>query len=865
LTLRRYRLFISLILIATIAIAYPACKSKKKNTFIKRAYHNLTARDNGYFNAKQRIIAAKKQIEKSYVDSYDKLLPVFRFPTEQQSKAVSPQMDEAIKKASLVIQRHEISKWVDDCYLVIGQAYFYKRDYPTANESFQYVAGKYKSKEIANDAYIWLINSYLQLGQIPKAESVINVALGSENFPSRLRSDLYASIASFHIQQKNYVKAIEFLKKAIEESPKKTERVRYHFIIAQLSQTIGEESQAIVYYQRVIKMNPPYEMAFNAKINSAKLSPTSMVSSKRDLEKQLIKLLKDDKNKDYKDQIYYALGNLYERQGNEDKALENYKLSAQATTKNNNQKGLSYLKIATIYFEQPDYEKAQAYYDSTSTFLAKENEGYEEALKRKNSLAILVKNLQVIRVEDSLLTLGKLSEKERIAAVDKRIRQDEEEKIRKEEEEQRIKNNLATNPLTPTSPTTNPGGSTWYFYNTSAVSTGFSDFLKRFGRRPLEDNWRRSSKETILSLNNEQQVEEEDTAGMGNAKTEKEKKRIKYLKNIPVNEKQIAAANDRIVEAYYNIGVFYRDEMVDYQESIKSFEKLLKRFPDNKFKVETYYNLYRLHLNLKNFPKADEYKNIILNDYPNSQYAKVILDPNYTTEARELDKKAQALYEEAYNQYLAGNYTVVFASKSESDKAYASTKVAPKFAYLNALSIAKINGIDSFEVALKDLIKKYPNDEVSVIAKETLKKIQEQKNPSLKKEDNSSVKEDDQYSAEKGTMYFIVAVNIKSNTNETRNEISRFNQLNFSLEKLTLTTQLLDERQNLIIIKEFKDPAVAINYQNSLNAKSVEIIKIPKSDYVTFLISDQNFIKLLKRKDINQYLQFYQKTLFEDE
>jgi tetratricopeptide (TPR) repeat protein len=240
---------------------FSSCKSSRYG-IVKRTFHDVTAHYNGYFNAKQRVDNTELQADKAFQDKYDELLPIFKLVRDDDAasntkKTGNQALDDAIKKASLVIQRHERSKWIDDCYFEIGRSYFYKKDYFTAAETFQFIAGRYKGSGPADVAYIWLIKSYIMLKKYNQAESVINVALASETFPKKNISELFAVIAWYHVDKKNYTKAIEYLEKSVQVQKKKSIRARYTYIIAQLYEKIEEEDKAGLRYQQVLKLNPP--------------------------------------------------------------------------------------------------------------------------------------------------------------------------------------------------------------------------------------------------------------------------------------------------------------------------------------------------------------------------------------------------------------------------------------------------------------------------------------------------------------------------------------------------------------------------------------------------------------------------------
>lgn len=857
--------YILILAIALISLLN-ACKSTRYG-IVKKTFHNVTAHYNGYFNAKQRIDNSEIQSDKAFKDKYDELLPVFKLereddPLAKTGKTSNQALDDAIKKASLVIQRHEKSKWIDDCYFEMGRSYFYKKDYFTAAETFQFTAGKYKGAMVGDVSYIWLIKSYLMLKKYNQAESVINVALASETFPKRNVSELFAVIAWYHIDRKNYVKAIEYLEKSISVERKKSLRARYSYICAQLYEIIQDEEKASLRYQQVLKLSPPYELAFNAKINSAKLVQVNSKNSKKSLEKELLKMLTDVKNKEYLDQIYYSLALIYEKNEQQEKCINALRSSAASSISNLPQKGKSYFKLANILYDEEKYESAQIYYDSASTFLSKTNADFELANKRKISLSKLVENLRIINREDSLLRIARMPEKERLLYVNDLIRKEKEEKLRKEEEEKRLAALAISNTATMNEngglqkPGSTSSGSTWYFYNQNSLGVGASDFVKKFGRRTLEDNWRRSNKESFASVSAIANGEDggNESNNTANLKNDDESVRKRYLANIPTTPAATTASIDKIVRAFYNIGQFYREEIMNPTESIKAYQTCIVRFPDNKLKAEIYFQLYRIYNQQNNKAQSDLYKNKLLSEFPNSLMAKVILDPDYVSDSKANDKAAQTFYNNLYDAYLNLNYAVVLSAKAAIDTQYAQTSIASKYYYLYALCMNKTAGVKDFEIALNNLINKYPSSDAASTAREHLQKIAEMKNPELAK---VNTEETVLFELDPRAKYYVMISLDVSSTRETKLNLFRFNNTEFSLNKLQINSDLIGENEQTLYISPFQDVNAAKEYISALNKKINEVVKLKAGTYFISFISEKNYKLMKDKKAIKQYLQFY--------
>ncbi|NNF02781.1 MAG: hypothetical protein HKN22_08855 [Bacteroidia bacterium] len=347
----------SILALIVLSLAVVSGCSTKKSTIITRTYHNVTAHYNGYFNAREKVKAGAKKLDASTKDNYDRLLKVFKYGDKAAAKSVYPEMDLAIKKASVVIDRHSIyiddkehCAWIDDNFFLIGQAQFYKQDYWTAIETLKYVSAEYQDDPIRYKALVWLMKAYIELGKMPDTEYLIDFLRSRKDLERKVAEEFAATTAHYHIQLQEYEKAAEELSKALAISKKKKNKIRYTYIIAQLYQELNDYTNAFTYYNKVLKLNPPYEIAFNAKINRARSFDVNNADGEA-VKKELYKMLKDDKNKDYLGQIYYALAGIAQNEGKEKDAINFYRLSIKNSETNSNQKAISYLELADIYFE----------------------------------------------------------------------------------------------------------------------------------------------------------------------------------------------------------------------------------------------------------------------------------------------------------------------------------------------------------------------------------------------------------------------------------------------------------------------------------------------------------------------------------
>lgn len=809
-----------------------------------------------------------ERLANQHEDKYDRILKVYRHADPQKAKSIFPDMDEAIKKTSIVIKRHSIvvggkerNKWIDDSWLLMGKAQFYKHDFFTALETFQYVASEYKDNDIKFEALVWTMMTNLELGRYYDAETIFDYLKNEEDFPEKLKGELNAAVASMYLQKENYTLAGEHLKKAITQTKKRQPRIRYIFILGQIYQYEGNYSEAFRLYERVIKMNPVYEMAFNAKINRARSFDAENQDS-REIKAQLLKMLKDDKNIDYLDQIYYALAGLEQREGHLESTLAYLNQSIASSTSNTNQKALSYWEMAKIYFDQPDYRKAAGYYDSTVTLLSREHPEFTSIKNTRDHLVKVVKYMNTVELQDSLQMLASLTPAEREKIINDIIeaeREEYEQRQREAELEQQLQQELLTNPANPRQVVGIPNptaSSAWYFYNTQAISFGYTEFIKKFGNRKLEDHWRRANKET-LAFGDEGMDEEESAEGNQPVKGFINNK-ARYFKSIPLTAEMKEKSNQLIIEALYNLGLIYKEQLDRPKDATYYLEELIRRFPENQHKLPAYYQLYRLYVVLNNSERANHYKNILQNKYPDSEYTNLINNPDQGIEKSAKYKQLQAYYEQTLEAYKNRNYTEVIARKEESDKLFPYNELSAKFDYLRALAIGKTQDINNFEKALQQVITNYPTDPVRNQAQDMLNYLLSLKNPEANEGITSEAISKYSYQPTVEHMVVVSFPNSSSvSANALKTKISDYNTTFYSLKNLNITSTFLADSIHIITIKEFADAKASIDYFDNFYGNSQVFDENELMQVEAFVISSPNMPVLYNDKDLNDYLSFF--------
>ncbi len=852
---------INIVVIALIVIIVGllGC-SRKKNSFTRRAYHNTTARYNGYFNAKEIEKANVQRIYDGYKDDFSEIIPLFIYPDEAQSKAMYPDMDKIIEKTSTVIDRHSIylkkeehNRWIDDSYMLMGRARFYKQEYFVGEEVFEYVAKAFKTKDVKYEALIWLARTYMELKNMNKAESYLS-RMEEKGVPKQYSSEFNALYADFYIRKRNYDEAIVKLTKSLETTKNKEKRRRYTYALAQLWLKKKEFGQASGLFSKVIKLKPKYDMMFNAKISRA-LSFDPESEEKSDIKKMLSKMVKDGKNAEFLDQIYYALADIAFKEGDEPLGISHLQKSAALSVSNNKQKALSYLRLGELFYNKPLYVESQAYYDSCLTVLPEDYSEYEKIYVRSKALTRLVENILIVQLQDSLQRLAN-DENYRNKVVDDLVK-----KAVKEEEEKKaaLENNNEFSNFNNNSTASNlPNSGKWYFYNSTTLGFGFTDFRKIWGERKLEDNWRRSNKETIASFEDELEDESDSTkSDSTNTKINKKTTPEYYLKYIPLTEKKMNISHNKIIEALYSLGNIYREDFQDYKNSIISFEDLITRYDTCEYKLPSWYNLYRISLLIDNDVMKEKYKNLILDNYPESEYARIIQDPSYNKVTRENRKRVNNYYSIVYDLYTDELYEKVLIRCDKAKTIFADNHIQDQFDFLAAMAIGHINTLDTFKVALQSVITKHPASPVSVEAKRILVLIK-----TGIKIDTSPTSNVIPYNHvfDSDFSFVLVLPSSDKKANKYKVDISNFNSKYYSSKTYKVSNIVLDPSNQIIIVKQLKGYDDAIDYFKSFKLNNDNLKDLNLKEYECLLISQDNFALFYKNKDLKGYTSFFKKN-----
>ncbi len=856
--------------------------STKKNTLTRRMYHNLTSHYNIYWNGEKSLQDGDKQLRSTVKDDYTKVLRVYNYGSQQDGMTMNSTMDRALEKTSICVQKHSMKfgsrervKWIDDAYLVMGKAHFYKHDYIPAKRTFDFVATEYNYNDIAYVANMWLIKTYIQTEEYPKAVATIEQLLaktsGVNKLPKELMRNVDFTIADYYIATKDYNPAVKYLKNGILLNRDRDLRTRAMFILGQIYMLQGDANRATAQFKKVIKRNPEYEMVFESKMNMAKVGTSS---NAKELYKMMNKMLRDPNNEEYCDRIYYAMAELALREGDEAKAINYLRKSVAAYKDNQIQRAYSSLKAATMLFDRNEYELAQAYYDTAVTSMDRQFEGYDSIMNISQTLNELVMYASVVRDQDSLLRVAAMDSVSRNILIDKIIarviEQEQMEKEQREYEEQlALMGSTVGGDVPKTSEPTNSTGASWYFYNPSSVSRGITEFTKKWGMRKLEDNWRISDKRSLNNTGDE---------GLTEAKNAKAKQdsinatytnhdRGYYLQDLPFTMEEKEICDSLIADGLYHLGFLYMDRLSDLPRSIESYERLDSRYPGNKKELPTWYALYKMHKDLNHEEQSLFYKGKIFDKYPNSSYAEFINDPTYFEKLQAQEKEASEFYSKTYDAFEQGQFYRVKMNTERAMRLYESdTAFMPRFAFLHAVAQGRLVAIDTMAFALYDLVRTYPQSSITPYALEVLQNINEEYHLGLVLTDINNKEGGDQPEVKKASPYvyqpnsehfvMIVCDSKSVRVDPLMVRISDFNKKEHRTRTFNLKNVVLDDDHSIITIGNFDSESKAADYISSMFIGDYVFGGIDKSKYTAIPISTKNYPIFYQAKDLEEYKTF---------
>ena len=757
----------SYILIAVVAlVALLASCSTEKNTSRSRWWHSFNARYNTYYNGSVAYIDASLEKENGNKDNFTEMIPMYTVGNKKSRELGKANYDKAIEKCEKAIKLHSITKrpewtksrrkterdieWLSrkeynpflwKAWMLMGRSQFYQGAFDEAASTFSYMCRLYATQPaIYGRARAWLAKSYIEQDWLYDAEDVIR-NMQRDSIHWRAQKEWDFTYADYYIHTGDYDKAIPYLKKSIDHEMRKKQKARLCFLLGQLYAATGKNAEAYKAFKSVVRKNPPYELEFNARIAMTEVMGASQAKK---MVGKLKRMAASDKNKDYLDQVYYAIGNIYLAQKDTLKAIANYEKGNKKATRSGIEKGVLLLKLGDLYWQQEKFSDAQRCYGEAIGLLDKDRKDYEQLSARSKVLDELVPYTDAIHLQDSLQALAKMSEKDRNAAIDRVIaelkRQEKEQKRLEDEKNAQQtmqrngamgnRNNTNRNNTAQTQQN-NRQNAVWYFYNAMAVQQGKQAFEKLWGKRENTDNWQRVNKTVVGNLNGDADMEltEEQKDSIAKAELAQDSleqlkdsaqndphKREYYLAQIPFTEDQVATSNLAIMDGLYNSGVIFKDKLDNLDLSKKQFTRLETQYPDFEQKADMYYHLFLLYSRLGQHDVAAGYVEKLKAEYPDNQWTILLTDPYFKENAQFGVHIEDSLYAATYEAFKADRLSEAKANAQISATRFPLGENRDKFLFIGGL--AKLNDGDSKGCVddMKAVVEKFPQSKLAEMA-----------------------------------------------------------------------------------------------------------------------------------------------------
>jgi len=934
--------------ICAVIVLMTGC-SAHKNTSGSRFWQSFTAKYNTYYNGQLAFTDGNLEKEKGNKDNYTEQLPLYPVSNKQSRELGKGNYERAIEKMEKTIKlhsikarpewkknrrktakdrewlgRHEYNPFLWKAWMMLGKAQFQKGAFDEAAATFSYVSRLYETQPMQNSmARAWLAKCYTELDWFYDAEDVIR-NMSRDSIHYRSVRDWDATYANYYLSSGELEKAVPYLRKVIKSERRKTQKGRLWFIMGQIETALGHREAAYKAYGRTIRQNPPYELAFNARIAQTEVMAAN---NARGMISKLRRMAANDNNKDFLDQVYYAIGNIHLAQGDTLKAIGAYETGNEKATRSGIEKGVLLLRLGGLYWEREKYNDAQRCYGAAIGMLDKERDDYEELSRRSKVLDELVPFTDAVYLQDSLLLLAKMDENERNAAIDrviealKKKEKEERDKAQEEEVERQLaqrgatggNRNTSTQQRTPAIPAV--GGANngqWYFYNQTAVSQGKQTFQRQWGKRENVDNWQRINQTVVgappilpesqeapdsqttadaqpsqgspESTDSQGAPDSPDTAEAAESDTlaNDPHNREYYLAQIPFSEEQQAESHAIIQDGLLHAGIIFKDKLDNLPLAEKQLLRLTNNYPDFQQLDEAWYHLFLLYSRMGRHETAEVCLDHLKAEHPESQWTVLLSDPYFAENALFGQHIEDSLYAATYEAFRQDRYMDVRANTRISEERFPLGENRPKFIFIHGLSLLNEGDAGGCIEQLKTVVEKYPQSEVTEMAGMIVKGVQEgrplhggkfdlgdvwsRRDVTLTADSTST----DTLSAERNTNFlFIIAYEPDSlDASRTGGNIAAVeNQMLFEIARYNFTNFMV---RNFDISVE-KDGYLHrlvisgfLSYDEALQyarqIRSREEMVRLFSNCRTLIISEHNSALLGTRFSYNDYEEFYDKT-----
>jgi len=818
-------------------LAVTSC-SRKKDKFINRSWHSLNTKYNILYNGNIALEAGKMTINSSYSDNYWKILPVERlqsiddvFPKEN----LDPNFQRAEEKAIKAIQVHgmnikgkEKNPQIDDSYILLGKARYYDCRFIPAQEAFNYILFKYPSSTNINLAKIWRAKTNLRLENEGSAIKNLKKLIDSNKLSNEENVVASSALAQAYITTKAIDSAIIQIQRASRFTKDNRELGRLRFIEGQLYSSLGDKASANLAFDKVIALNRKTPRAYMINAYLEKIKNFDFENDDKLLLETLLESLElNRENRPFLDKIYHQIANYHIKNNRDSIAVVYYNKSLRTDSKDNYLVALNYRILADLNFDFSEYSLAGSYYDSTLLSLKENSKAFRDIKRKRDNLEEVIFYESIVKKTDSIIRLVELSDDEKETYFQTFI---DDLKLQEEVKKNRVIKRKSF--AGPSLITTNKKDKTFYFYSPTTVAFGKNEFVRIWGKRALETNWRWSNNTIQNQEVFKQDIKETQKEGDDSRFTV-----AYYLEQIPTKKTVLDSIAKERDFAYYQLGLIYKDKFKEYSLSRDKLEKLLKRFPEERLILPAKYNLYKVYSLLGLTLLESNLKKNIIEKHSDSRYATILLNPEKALINNE--NSPQSLYNNLYAQFESGLYQEVIDGCDIQITNLDGDEIVPKLELLKATSKGRLHGFEAYKEGLNFVALNYP----SSIEGKRAAKIYSTIPPELA--DKTFVEDSTQKN-------FKVVFKFERSENE---QIKAFSKaLSAAIEEvnyfnLTISEDGYDTNTIFVVVHGLKSALGALGFVEIIETKNELIISKP-----FFGISSKNYQTVQIHKNIETYI-----------
>ena len=902
-------------IVVAIIIAATGC-STQKNTAKTRFWHSFKARYNTYYNGSLAYIDGSLEKENGNKDNFTEIIPLYTVANKQSRELGKSNFDRAIEKSQKTIKLHSIKRrpeWTKNrrktekdiewlsrreynpflwrAWMLMGRSQFHKGAFDEAASTFAYMGRLYHTQPaIYAKSRAWLAKCYIEEGWIYDAEDVIR-GMERDSIHWSAHKEWDYTYADYYIHIGDYKKAIPHLRQVIRHEMRRKQRAREWYLMGQLHAALGNRPEAMKAFRHVLRQNPPYEVEFNARIAMTEVMADSQAKK---MIGRLKRMAASDKNKDFLDQVYYAIGNIHMARRDTTQAITAYERGVAKATRTGIEKGVLLLRLGDIYWDLERYSDAQRCYGEAIGLLDKERKDYEQLSNRSKVLDQLVPYTDAVHLQDSLQSLARMSEADRNAAIDRTIaelkRKEREERRKQQEQEaqETISKNGGNNMVQqrPNAAQQNQQNKNaqWYFYNPMAVSQGKTAFQKQWGKRENVDNWQRVNKTVVAMAGEEQEMSQlqldsiaraeavaDSLAQIADSAQNDPHRREYYLAQIPFTQEQMEASNKTIEDGLYNSGVIFKDKLDNLTLSEKQLRRLVDNYPDYEGTADAFYHLYLLYMRKHEPRTADEYVERLKQQYPDNEWTTLLSDPHYVENARFGIAIEDSLYAATYDAFKASRYSDVTANVEISNRRYPLGANRDKFIFIGGLGKLNEGDAEGCIADMKTVVEKYPQSGVAQMAGMIVKGVDEgrrlhggkfdlagmwdRRTVVLRDSDSTAVQE---LSTDRNAAFVYTIVYNPDSLNENRLmfELARYNFTSYLVRNFEINIEEADGLRR-ITISGFRNYDEALQYARQLHTQAAVTRLVGKNR--SLIVSETNLPLLGRQFSYADYDKFYAK------